>query len=79
MNMQPALDQINAECRRRGLDWANDAEVSWYEAGGDAIRLEAVFPDGTIIEGYAPRGMVDIRESIVAARPKLTLVDGVPH
>lgn len=78
MNMQPALDHINAESARRGLNPLN-AEMEMIEDdAGDGVTLRATFADGSFIDGYAPNGKVDLRASLAAQRqerrPQLHLV-----
>ena len=68
MNMQPALDHINAESARRGLNPLN-AEMEMIEdEAGDGVTLRATFADGQFIDGYAPNGKVDLRESVEAQK-----------
>lgn len=68
MNFQPALDQINCESHRRGLN-PLDAEMETFEDGcGDGVTLRATFADGSFIDGYAPNGKVDLRASLEAQR-----------
>lgn len=68
MNFQPALDHINAESRRRGLN-PLDAEMEMFEDDyGDGVTLRFTFADGSFIDGYAPNGKVDLRASLEAQK-----------
>lgn len=58
MSLQPAIDQVWVECLRRGLDFS-EGQGTWEPAeDGRGLHLEFAFPDGTVLKGYAPDGMV---------------------